>query len=315
MSAPRAVVTGGAGFIGSNLVDRLVDEGIDVLVLDDLSSGSLANLIDARRRGHVTMHQIDVADPAVAGLVRDFRPNTVFHLAAQIDVRRSMADPLSDVRINVLGTLNMLEAARHAAVERFVFASSGGATFGDTFNIPTPESQARRPASVYGVSKYVVEEYFRLYRETYGLDYLSLGFANVYGPRQDPHGEAGVVAIFIGDLVAGRTPTIFGDGGQTRDFVFVEDVTDAMVRGARTGGGRYLNVGTGVETSVAKLYDVIVEATGADIAPRMAPSRPGEQLRSCLDASKAREHLGWEAWTPLHDGIAQTVAWWKSQET
>lgn len=314
MTSARAVVTGGAGFIGSNLVDRLVDEGVDVLVIDDLSSGSLANLVDARRRGNVTVHQIDVVDDGVQPLVREFRPNVVYHLAAQIDVRRSMADPVHDARINVVGTLNVLEAARHAAVDRFVFASSGGATFGDTFNIPTPESQPREPASIYGVSKYVMEEYLRLYRDTYGLDYMSLGFANVYGPRQDPHGEAGVVAIFIGDLVAGRTPTIFGGGEQTRDFVFVEDVTDAMFRAARVGGGRYLNVGTGVETSVSKLYEVIVEATGVDIAPLIAPGRPGEQLRSCLDASAAREHLGWEAWTPLPDGITRTVQWWKSQE-
>ena len=314
MTAPRAVVTGGAGFIGSNLVDRLVDEGIDVLVIDDLSSGSLANLIDARQRGNVTMHQIDVTDDGVLSLISDYRPSTVYHLAAQIDVRRSMSDPVFDARVNVVGTLNVLEAARNAAAERFVFASSGGATFGDTFNIPTPETQPRAPASIYGVSKYVMEEYLRLYRDTYDLDYMSLGFANVYGPRQDPHGEAGVVAIFIGDLVAGRTPTIFGNGAQTRDFVFVEDVTDAMFRASRVGGGRYLNIGTGVETSVAKLYEVIVEATGVDIAPMMAPGRPGEQLRSCLDASAAQAHLGWEAWTPLLDGITQTVQWWKSQE-
>lgn len=314
MRGSRAVVTGGAGFIGSNLVDRLVDEGVEVLVVDDLSSGALANLIDARRRGSVTIHQIDVADESVVGLVRDFRPDVVYHLAAQIDVRRSMADPVFDARVNILGSLNLLEASRLSGVERFVFASSGGATFGDTFNIPTPETQERRPSSAYGVSKYVMEEYLRFYRDTYDLDYLSLGFANVYGPRQDPHGEAGVVAIFIGDLEAGRTPTIFGDGSQTRDFVFVEDVTDAMVRGARVGGSRYLNIGTGIETSVAKLYDVVVEATGIDIAPMMAAPRRGEQLRSCLDPSRALEHLGWEAWTPLHEGIAQTVQWWRTHE-
>lgn len=307
----RAVVTGGAGFIGSNLVDRLVDEGVEVLVLDDLSSGSLGNLKDARARGNVQIHQIDISDNDVVGLVRDFRPDNVFHLAAQIDVRRSVTDPAFDARINVIGTVNMLEAARHADAERFVFASSGGATFGDTFNIPTPEEQKRRPESPYGVSKFVVEEYFRYYHDTYGLDFMSLGFANVYGPRQDPHGEAGVVAIFIGDLLAGRTPTIFGDGGQTRDFVFVEDVTDAMVRGSRIGGSRYLNVGTGVETSVIRLYEYIVEATGSDIAPTMAAARKGEQLRSCLDASAAQKHLGWEPWTPIEDGIGRTVEWFR----
>jgi UDP-glucose 4-epimerase len=310
----RSVVTGGAGFIGSNLVDRLIDDGEEVLVIDDLSTGSLSNLREARSRGHVTIHQIDVARNDVVALVREFRPSTIHHLAAQIDVRRSVSDPVFDATVNILGTLNMLEAARASGVERFVFASSGGATFGDTFNIPTPETQARRPASPYGVSKYVVEEYFRYYRDAHDLDFVSLGFANVYGPRQDPHGEAGVVAIFIGDLEAGRAPTIFGDGSQTRDFVYVEDVTDAMVRAARVGGSRYLNIGTGVETSVAKLFDLVVDITGVDVAPVVAAARRGEQLRSCLDASAAREHLGWEAWTPLRDGLSQTLAWWRSTQ-
>jgi UDP-glucose 4-epimerase len=310
----RSVVTGGAGFIGSNLVDRLIDDGEEVLVIDDLSTGSLSNLREARSRGHVTIHQIDVARNDVVALVREFRPSTIHHLAAQIDVRRSVSDPVFDATVNILGTLNMLEAARASGVERFVFASSGGATFGDTFNIPTPETQTRRPASPYGVSKYVVEEYFRYYRDAHDLDFVSLGFANVYGPRQDPHGEAGVVAIFIGDLEAGRAPTIFGDGSQTRDFVYVEDVTDAMVRAARVGGSRYLNIGTGVETSVAKLFDLVVDITGVDVAPVVAAARRGEQLRSCLDASAAREHLGWEAWTPLRDGLSQTLAWWRSTQ-
>jgi UDP-glucose 4-epimerase len=307
----RAVVTGGAGFIGSNLVDRLVDDGVEVLVLDDLSSGSLANLKGARSRGPVTIHQIDTGSSEVVELARSFQPQTMYHLAAQIDVRKSVVDPVFDARVNVLGTLNILEAARHADVERFVFASSGGATFGDTFNIPTPETQERRPASPYGVSKAVMDQYFDYYRSTYDLDCMSLGFSNVYGPRQDPHGEAGVVAIFAGDLLAGRTPTIFGDGSQTRDFVFVEDVTDAMVRAARMGGSRYLNIGTGVETSIMKLYDLVVEATGADIAPTMAAAKKGEQLRSCLDASAAKERLGWEPWTSLPDGIATTVDWFR----
>ncbi len=312
---PKSVVTGGAGFIGSNLVDRLVDDGHEVFVIDDLSSGSLANLTDARRRGTVVLHQIDVSSPEVVDLVRSFQPENVFHLAAQIDVRHSVADPVLDARINILGTINMLESARLGNAERFVFSSSGGATFGDTFNIPTPETQQRVPESPYGVSKYVVEEYFRYYKDTYDLDYVSLGFSNVYGPRQDPHGEAGVVAIFVGDLISGRTPTIFGDGNTTRDYVFVEDVTDALVRASRIGGSRYLNIGTGIETSVARLYEYIVEATGADIAPIMAAARRGEQLRSCLDASEALKHLGWEAWTPLHQGIDETVAWFRGIES
>ncbi len=305
---PKSVVTGGAGFIGSNLVDRLVDEGHEVLVLDDLSSGSISNLKEARARGDVTLHQIDITNNEVVDLVRAFQPDSVFHLAAQIDVRHSVADPVFDARINVLGTINVLEAARHGNAERFVFASSGGAMFGDTFNIPTPEEQERHPESPYGVSKSVVHEYFDYYNRAYELDCMSLGFSNVYGPRQDPHGEAGVVAIFIGALLAGNAPTIYGDGLQTRDFVFVEDVADAMFRASRIGGNRYLNIGTGVETSVLKLYDSIVGAVGADIAPVMAAGKRGEQLRSCLDPSAALAHLGWEPWTSLQDGLAATVA-------
>jgi len=306
---PRSVVSGGAGFIGSSLVDRLVDEGHEVLVLDNLSSGSIGNLKDARARGDLTLHQIDITNSEVVDLVRSFQPDVVYHLAAQIDVRHSVADPVFDARINILGTVNMLEAARHGNADRFVFASSGGALFGDTFNLPTPEAQERKPESPYGVSKSVVDQYFDYFRRTYGLDCMSLGFANVYGPRQDPYGEGGVVGIFIGALLAHTTPTIFGDGLQTRDFVFVEDVTDAMFRAARIGGNRYLNIGTGEETSILKLYDTIVDVTGIDIAPEMAAAKRGETLRSCLDASAAQEHLGWEAWTPLRDGVAATVDW------
>lgn len=309
---PKSVVSGGAGFIGSNLVDRLIDEGHEVLVLDNLASGSIANLKDARTRGDLTLHQIDITNSEVVDLVRSFQPSAVYHLAAQIDVRYSVADPVADANVNVLGTINMLEAARHGNAERFVFASSGGAMYGDTFNLPTPESQQRNPESPYGVSKSVVDQYFDYYRRTYELDCMSLGFANVYGPRQDPYGEGGVVGIFIGALLAHKTPTIFGDGLQTRDFVFVEDVADAMFRAARIGGNRFLNIGTGHETSVLKLFDTVVGVTGVDIAPEMAAAKRGETLRSCLDATAALEHLGWEAWTPLEDGIASTVEWVRS---
>ncbi|MEZ5176530.1 MAG: GDP-mannose 4,6-dehydratase [Acidimicrobiia bacterium] len=308
----KSVVTGGAGFIGSNLVDLLVDEGHEVLVLDDLSSGSIANLSYARDSGRTKLHQIDIGSAEVIDLVRSFQPDTIFHLAAQIDVRYSVADPVADARSNVLGTVNMLEAARHSNTERFVFASSGGAVFGDTFNLPTPETQERKPESPYGVSKSVADQYLAYYDRTHGIDCMSLGFANVYGPRQDPHGEAGVVAIFIGSLLEHTTPTIFGDGLQTRDFVFVEDVADAMLRASRIGGSRFLNIGTGIETSILSLYDAIAGATGVDVAPVMAAPKRGEQLRSCLDPSLAQAHLGWEPWTSLADGIAQTVAWARS---
>ncbi len=307
----RAVVTGGAGFIGANLVTRLVDDGVSVLVVDDLSSGTLARLAEARSSGRLTFHQLDVRNPALRDVVRDAAPDVVFHLAAQIDVRRSVTDPVFDAEVNVAGLVNVLDAARLAEVERVVFASSGGARFGAIEPIPTPETASPEPESPYGVAKLIADEYLAYYRRAHGLDYLSLGFSNVYGPGQDPLGEAGVVAIFIDAMLTGRTPTIYGDGSQTRDFVFVEDVTDALVRGARIGGGRYLNIGTGVETSVLALYRMLQAATGASGEPVFAAPRPGEQARSCLDATEAAKHLGWEAWTPIEEGLARTVDWFR----
>lgn len=309
MAITKAVVTGGAGFIGANLVERLVDEGTEVLVVDNLSTGMISRLAAARERGQVHFHQMDVRAPELRQVVVGFTPQVVFHLAAQIDVRASVVDPAFDADVNVIGTINVLQAAREAAVERVVFASSGGATFGDTEHIPTNEREPRRPESPYGVSKMVVDHYLDYYRRTHGIDYVSLGFSNVYGPQQDPHGEAGVIAIFAGDLLAGRTPTIYGDGSQTRDYVFVEDVTDACWRAALQGGGVYLNIGTGVETSVVELYRKMAAILGTDVEPNFAAARPGEQQRSCLDPSRAAKDLGWEPWTSLDDGLVQTIDW------
>ncbi len=311
MGITRAVVTGGAGFIGSNLVNRLIDEGTEVLVVDDLSSGSLSRLAEPRRRGRVHFHQIDVRAPELREAFIGFAPEVVFHLAAQIDVRASVADPVADASVNVLGTINVLLAARDSGAERVVFASSGGATFGDTDKIPTPETVVRRPDSPYGVSKKVVDEYLDYFKRTGSLDYVSLGFANVYGPGQDPLGEAGVVAIFTGDLLSGRTPTIYGDGLQTRDYVYVEDVTDACWRAALQGGGRYINIGTGVETTVVDLYRRMARIVGSSTRPNHAAPRAGEQRRSCLDPTLALEVLGWEPWTTLDDGLAQTIDWFR----
>lgn len=311
MALTKAVVTGGAGFIGANLVDRLVDEGTEVLVVDNLSTGMLSRLAPARERGSVHFHQIDVRRPELRQAIVGFTPQVVFHLAAQIDVRASVVDPALDADINVIGTINVLQAAREAAVERVVFSSSGGATFGDTDHLPTSESVPRRPESPYGVSKKIADDYLDYYRRAHGIDYVSLGFANVYGPRQDPHGEAGVVAIFAGDLLGGRTPTIYGDGKQTRDYVYVEDVTDACWRAALQGGGMYLNIGTGVETSVVDLYDKMAAIVGTDAEPRHAAARPGEQQRSCLDPSRAAKDLGWEPWTTLDEGLVRTIDWFR----
>ncbi len=303
----RALVTGGAGFIGANLVDRLIDDGAEVLVVDDLSSGKLERLSQARRAHHVQVHQLDVRDKDLAEVIARFGPDVVFHLAAQIDVRHSVEDPLTDASINVTGTVNVLAATVAAGVDRLVFASSGGAIFGEASKVPTPERSRRSPRSPYGVSKLVADEYLRYFHEAHGLNYVSLGFANVYGPRQDPHGEAGVVAIFTRALLDGDRPVIFGDGTQERDYVFVEDVTDACVRAASYEGGVYLNIGTGVGTSVNDLFAKLCEITGKRVRPRHADPPPGEVHRSVLDASAAAKRLGWKPWTPLEEGLAITV--------
>jgi UDP-glucose 4-epimerase len=311
MSIAKAVVTGGAGFIGSNLVARLIDEGTEVLVVDDLSSGLLSRLADARSRGRVHFHQMDIRVPELRDVFIAFAPQVVFHLAAQIDVRSSVADPVGDASTNVLGSINVLMAARSAGVDRVVFSSSGGAMYGDTATIPTPESVERKPGSPYGVAKKVVDDYLDYFQRTAGLEYVSLGFANVYGPGQGPAGEAGVVAIVCSDLLGGRTPTIYGDGLQTRDYVFVEDVTDACWRAALMGGNRYYNIGTGIETTVVGLYERMTRIIGSPVRPNHAAARSGEQHRSCLDATAARKALGWEPWTGLDDGLVQTIDWFQ----
>ncbi len=311
----KAIVTGGAGFIGANLVTRLADEGTDVLVVDDLSSGRLERLTEARTSGRLTFHQLDVRESLLHDLMDRFRPEVVFHLAAQIDARRSVVEPVLDASINVVGAVNVLQAAADAGVPRFVFASSGGAQFGSTDNLPTPETEPRRPESPYGVAKRVTDNYLEYFGFAHGLDYVSLGLSNVYGPAQDPHGEAGVVAIFTRALLRGRTPTIYGDGSISRDFVYVDDVTDAFIRAAEKGGRLYTNIGTGRETSVSQLYDIIAAAVGTDARPGFAPAKPGDVARSCLDAGMAREVLGWEPWVGLEEGIERTVAWFRANPT
>src|SRR5271163_1592698 len=257
----RMLVTGGAGFIGSTLVDRLLAEGHTVEVVDDLSTGSLANLADARATAahQLTVHQMDVRSSELVDLMARYRPEVVFHLAAQADVRVSVAEPVFDADVNVLGTIRVLEGARQARADRVVFAASGGTLYGepDTSELPLKESLPHHPLSPYGVSKKSAIDYLVAYRELHSLEFAALALANVYGPRQDPHGEAGVVAIFAERLLRGQEVTIFGDGEQTRDFVFVDDVVDAFVRGATRGGGLVLNVGTGRELSVNELARVM----------------------------------------------------------
>jgi UDP-glucose 4-epimerase len=305
------LVTGGAGFIGSTLVDRLLAEGHTVDVIDDLSTGSLANLSDARTSaGHqLTVHQMDVRSSEVVDLMVRRRPEVVFHLAAQADVRVSVVDPVFDADVNVIGTLRVLEGARAAQSERVVFAASGGTLYGEpaASELPLKESLPQRPLSPYGVSKKAAIDYLVAYRELHSLEFAAMALANVYGPRQDPHGEAGVVAIFAERLITGQPITVFGDGEQTRDFVFVDDVVDAFVRGASKGGGLLCNIGTGRETSVNELLREMAHQAGVDVSPVFKPMRPGELQRSALDPSRADIQLGWKSWTALGTGTAAVL--------
>jgi UDP-glucose 4-epimerase len=307
----RALVTGGAGFIGSNIVDALLDRGDEVIVVDDLSTGRESNLAGAMERG-ITFHRESIRDgERLKELFAADRPDIVFHLAAQIDVRRSIEDPAYDAGVNVGGTINVLEAARLAGVRRLVNTSTGGAIYGDADVIPTPETVEPRPMAAYGQSKFCAERYCGWYGRLYGMEAVTLRYGNVYGPRQDPHGEAGVIAIFAGRLLDGRRPKIYGDGRQTRDYTFVGDIVAANLAVAAhpEAHGEY-NVGTGVESSVIEVVAALREAAGEDapeFEPEFAPARAGEVLRSCLDVSRARTELGFTASTTLVDGLRATL--------
>jgi UDP-glucose 4-epimerase len=308
----RTLVTGGAGFIGSTLVDRLLAEGHSIDVVDDLSSGSLANLAEARASAHhdLTFHQLDVRSPELVELMARRRPEVVFHLAAQADVRVSVERPVFDAEVNIIGTLRVLEGARAAGSARVVFAASGGTLYGDVdaTDLPVRESHPQRPLSPYGVSKKSGIDYLTAYRELHAVEYCALALANVYGPRQDPHGEAGVVAIFFGKLVAGETPLVFGDGSQTRDYVYVGDVVEANLAAlAYAGPQPVFNIGTAAETSVNDLLAECQRAAGTDVAPELRPPRLGELSRSALDVSLAGRELGWKATTPLAEGLSETL--------
>jgi UDP-glucose 4-epimerase len=307
----RTMVTGGAGFIGSNLVDRLLAEGHAVDVVDDLSTGSLANLAGARAdpAHELTFHQLDIRSGELVEMIARRRPEVIFHLAAQADVRVSVKRPVFDADVNILGTLRVLEGARALDSARVVFAASGGTLYGeiDPVDLPVRESHPQRPLSPYGVSKKSALDYLVAYRELHSVEFCALALANIYGPRQDPHGEAGVVAIFAEPTLRGEPVTIFGDGEQTRDFLFVDDVVDAFVRAATRGGGLLLNIGTGRELSVNELSRVMAEVGGSNAPPVYAPARPGELQRSALDPERAGIHLGWTAWTDIARGIESVL--------
>ncbi|APT88150.1 UDP-glucose 4-epimerase [Corynebacterium frankenforstense DSM 45800] len=311
----RTLVTGGAGFIGSHLVDLLVAEGHEVTVVDDLSSGRRENLTAALAGGHVELRVEDLRSVDLDALVAEVAPEVIFHLAAQIDVRKSVADPVADAELNILATIRLAEAARRAGVRRIVHTSSGGSIYGEPEDFPVDESVPVDPHSPYAASKYAGEVYLRTFRNLYGLQCSFIAPANVYGPRQNPHGEAGVVAIFSERLLNGEPTRVFGDGGNTRDYVFVGDVVRAFyLASGETGDGERFNIGTGVETSDRRLHTLVAEAAGAPDDPEYAPARLGDVPRSALSADKARRVLGWTPEVDIAEGVARTVDYFRSED-
>ena len=298
----RVLITGGAGFIGSHVAEALLERGHEVGVVDDLSTGRRRNVPEG-----VSFYERDIRT-GCPEVFQEFRPDALCHQAAQMDVRRSVREPDFDADVNVLGTIRLLESCVRHGVGEVVFASTGGAVYGEQNTFPATEDHPQYPVSPYGVSKLASERYLYFYENHHGLSYTALRYANVYGPRQDPHGEAGVVAIFCGNLAAGKSSKINGGGEQTRDYVYVGDVARANVLALEgdAPAGAY-NIGTGVETSVNELYKALCDASGKDIAPERGPAKPGEQLRSSVDPSSAEKHLGWRAETGLHSGLERTL--------
>jgi UDP-glucose 4-epimerase len=305
------MVTGGAGFIGSNLVDALLARGDAVTIVDDLSTGRRQNLDSALDRG-ASLVEADIRDAgALTAMAREAEPEVIFHLAAQIDVRRSVTEPAFDAAVNVGGTANVLDAARAAGSRRVVFTSTGGAVYGegDGQRLPLAEDAPLAPMAPYGQSKSAAEGYLALYRRLYGLSSIALRLGNVYGPRQDPLGEAGVIGIFCGLLLEGGRPTVFGDGRQTRDYIYVEDVVAALLAAAGSEAPGPLNVGTGIETDVLELIDRLQALRdSASFEPQLAPARTGEVERIAIDPSRAERELGWRPRTGLEDGLRMTLA-------
>jgi len=304
----KVLVTGGAGFIGSNLADAYLADGFDVVIVDDLSTGSRENVPDG-----ATFYELSIESSEIGGIFRKEKPNYVAHLAAQIDVRKSVENPIFDAQTNILGSLNLLQQALKYPVEKFVFASTGGAIYGEQDFFPADETHPTRPISPYGVAKLCIERYMHYYHVVHGLKYTALRYANVYGPRQNPHGEAGVVAIFCQKLLEGKAPYIFGKGEQSRDFVYVGDVVRANLLAVKSDFVGSLNVGTALETDVNKLYGLIAGKMGLGIKAIYAEAKAGEQMRSLIDPGQIYKILGWKPEMDIETGIAKTVEFFKGK--
>lgn len=302
----KILVTGGAGFIGSHIVDRLIEEGHEVVVVDDLSTGKKKNI-----NKDATFYKMDILSSRMEKIFQQERPELINHHAAQMDVRKSVADPAFDAKSNILGLLNLLESAVRNGTRRVVFASSGGAAYGEQATFPATEAHSTHPLSPYGVSKLSSEHYLYYYQKVCGLEYAALRYGNVYGPRQDPHGEAGVVAIFVQKLLKGEQPTINGNGMQTRDYVYVKDVVEANMAVINNKISDTFNVGTGIETTVNELFKHLLDITGSDLKEVHGPEKKGEQRRSCLDYKKIYDAADWEPTVSLLEGLKNTVDYFK----
>ncbi|MBU2603584.1 MAG: NAD-dependent epimerase/dehydratase family protein [Actinobacteria bacterium] len=304
----RALVTGGAGFIASHVADRLLEEGHDVAIVDNFATGKRANLPPSAR-----FHELDIRDPALADVFAEERPEIVIHHAAQMDVRRSVEEPAYDADVNLLGTLNLLERCREHGTRKVVYAGTGGAMFGEAAYLPVDERHPVMPISPYGVSKHTVEHYLHAYHVNFGLDFTVLRYPNVYGPRQDPHGEAGVVAIFALQMLDGRQPLIFGDGSKTRDYCFVSDIVQANMLATERGGAGLFNIGRGVEVSDLEVFETVRAAVGSTVEPQYAPTRPGEVEHIALDAALAGRELDWEWKVGFQEGVEKAVEFYRSK--
>ena len=302
----KALVTGGAGFIGSHMVDRLLELEYKVVVMDDLSTGKIKNMDSA-----AVFHHTDITQPAMDDIIQREQPDLVFHMAAQTSVTQSTKDPIKDANANALGTLRVIEASRRVGVEKIIYSCTGGALYGDPETTPSPETTPIAPASPYGMSKWVAEQYLGFYHRLYRLNFTSLRYGNVYGPRQDPHGEAGVVSIFTQAMLEGKQPQIFGDGTQERDFIAVSDVVDANLSAINRGDGESINIGTGKATSVNQIFELLQSITGYKWDPLHAPNRAGEVYRISLDSSRAKQELGWSPKIGLEEGLQMTVDYFK----